>query len=697
MAQNLQPETGDETVDPKDGAPMRSAPPGGVRRLWRRYQGLTLGARLGFGFAAAFIAVVVAAAAGLAFMQAVLLGMENFSRRADLTAAAAELEIGLSNLEIAVRDHLAEGDGDSYADAARQRETMIGKIKLLLEAARKDDAKGEDAKAAAAAQAALDTYWNGFERIVALKAQRAEITEQELPRLSAALQGPLERLKNVGGVDSAAIVAEAAAKAAAAQDMGLRFTERHDMMDGQRAQNAFNAARDRLVELNRYRWSSGTVENMAEAAAALDALEKTLDRLDGLAVQQDAIRADALAPYAAAIVERARELRGSAEREVKRLRVGLAERATDYAQIALWAAGAVLLLGGLTAAAAHWSVVRPVRAAARALTALQDDSAAALAVPDFSVDDDRRDEAAELMRATAAVRGDAARLRRSLSQAEAERDQLAAQLRQVSSVNAAKSDFLVNMSHLLHGPLNDMTAQAQNLMSELHRNGLVDCANDAETLQWTAERLTGRLDALMDYARIEAGRGELCLQDFDVARLVVETRERAAAQADLHGLTLTASSADDVGGMHSDFAKVRQALLNLLENACLHSGGAVVRLAAERAARDGRSWVVFTVADDGAGIPVDRAAAMFRPFVRGTAANGKSAGLGLSLTAHYAAMLGGELEVTTAPGRGLRIALLLPAVFAAEDETRPLRARIGAPGERLGPPQLLLSDAPGNG
>ncbi|HRQ81428.1 MAG TPA: HAMP domain-containing sensor histidine kinase, partial [Azospirillaceae bacterium] len=276
-------------------------------------------------------------------------------------------------------------------------------------------------------------------------------------------------------------------------------------------------------------------------------------------------------------------------------------------------------------------------------------------------------------------------------QTSAERDRLAAEARRLAAENAAKSDFLVNLGQLLHGPLNDTAARAQALMSDLHMHGLTESANDAEALQWSAERLAGRLEALMDYARIEAGRGELCLQDFDVARLLVETRERMTAQADLHGLTLTAAPAADVGGMHSDFAKVRQALLNLADNACVHSRGATVTLSAERVTRDGRAWVVFSVTDDGVGFPATRAAELFRPFARGAAKSPeRGAGLGLTLAAHYVAMLGGELEVASAQGRGARFSLLLPAVFMPEDETRQLKARIGEPGGRLGAPLALL-------
>jgi signal transduction histidine kinase len=675
-----------------DAAPALAGPASGglIVRLRRRYEDLTLGRRLAVSFAVVLALVAALALAGLVFMQSVLLGVDGFSRRADLGAAAAELEIGMRSLEIAVRDHLAEGDGDSFDDAARHHDAMSLKLRVLSAAA-----TGEDVKSAALASQALEAYRKGFARIVEFKAERARLTEEDVPKLSAAARAPLEALKGVGGVDSAATVADVAARVAAGQEMALRFTERRDMMDGQRAQNEFAAARDRLLDLNRYSWMSGVVDNMAAAVAAIDALEKTLDRLDSLMVEQDAVRADVLTPNAAVVMERARALRLSGEREAERLRAGLGERAARFGLVALWVAGGVLLLGGLTVWLTARGVARPVRDAAQALAVLAQGRGEGGGEGEGSSTQDLGfgaggGETAELVRAVAAVRDNAGRMSQALNETTAERDRLAAEVRRLSAVNAAKSDFLVNLGQLLHGPLNDVAAQIQALMIEMHRHGLTEVANDAEAAQWSAERLTGQLDALMDYARIEAGRAELCLQDFDVARLLVEARERTLNVADLHGVSLTATAGMEVGGMHSDFAKVRQALLNLLDNACLHSQGSVVTLTAERQEIDGRGWVAFTVTDNGKGFKADRAMDLFMPFVRAAKTATGGAGLGLTLVAHYAAMLGGELEVASAQGRGARFALRLPAVHGAADEDRPLRLRIGEPGGVLGAPTALL-------
>lgn len=674
------------------GASRQSAP-NGMAKLRRRFADLKIGGRLALGFAASFALALGLGLAALLFMQAVLSGVDGFSRRSELTGAAAELDISLRRLEIAVRDQLAEGDVDSFEEASHHRDQMAARLETLAAAA----ATGGDRQSVAAAQTALAAYWDGFRRIVELKEAQANLTGAEIPRLTAAVQAGLERLKDVGGVDSATLVNDAALRIAGAVEMGLRFTQRNDMMDGQKSQAEFAAIRDSLEALNRYRWVSGTVEGLAAVKSGMDALEAALDRLDLLVVEQDALRADALTPNAAVVAERAQALRRSGEREAAELRGGLAARAGDFATVALWIGGAMLVLGlGVTVWAAR-SVSRPVRDVTQTLTAL---AAGRRDAPLPVVAAGRNDEIADLARAVAVMRDNADELGRALDETAAERDRLAAEVRRLAADNAAKSDFLVNLGQLLHGPLTGMAEQAQELMTSLHGHGLVDLANDLESMQWTGERLAGQLDALMDYAAIEAGRMELCLQDFDVARLAVEARERAMTAADLHGVTLTATTAAGVGGMHSDFAKVRQALLNLLDNACAHAGrdaagrdrgDGAVSLAVERVERDGRGWMAFTVTDNGPGFVPQQAAHLFRPFVKGARRGGEGAGLGLTLAAHYLALLGGELEIVSAPGRGARFTLLTPAVYAAGDEARALRVRLGEPGGPLGAPAPLTA------
>ena len=147
----------------------------GIMAEWRRrYRNLRLGGRLALSFAAVGAMVLLLAFVGWGFLQATLSGIDGFSRRAEIAAAAAELEIGLRNLEIAVRDHMAEGDADSFDEATRQRDGMAVHLARLAASA-----SGGDIRATQAATTALHVYWGGFERVVNLKADRAQLVEEE--------------------------------------------------------------------------------------------------------------------------------------------------------------------------------------------------------------------------------------------------------------------------------------------------------------------------------------------------------------------------------------------------------------------------------------------------------------------------------------------------------------------------------------
>ena len=80
---------------------------------------------------------------------------------------------------------------------------------------------------------------------------------------------------------------------------------------------------------------------------------------------------------------------------------------------------------------------------------------------------------------------------------------------------------------------------------------------------------------------------DVCLQDFDINRLLTEARERSMPAADLYGNALDLSAPGGLGQMHSDFTKVRQTLLNLLDNACKFTQDGTVTLSAEKVERDG--------------------------------------------------------------------------------------------------------------
>ncbi|MBP2294084.1 ATP-binding protein [Azospirillum rugosum] len=659
-----------------DSGDARAARP----NLLARLRDLPVGTRVGLGFGVAFALVVALALVGVASLYGVSRSVGGFSVYADASQAAADLDIGLRDLEVAVRDHLADGDGQSLQDARLRRDGVQDKITTLAGLV----GSPADRKAVDEARRALDAYWTGFERLVALRADRARVMDDALEPQVALIRQGLARLKDAGGVDSAALASDATVSVLLMQDHLSRFIDRRDDRDALRMRVELGAARNRLAEMNRYLWVPGTRQTIDEVEATLAGVGGALDRIEKALVEEDALRADTLAPNAAAIAAQAAEVRQRNDAGAAGLRGGLTAEAWRTVKIAAWVGLFVLAAGALLVWVITRSVGRPVGALADAVTALAA-GRTDVALPAAT----GKDEIAAMARAVDVLRANTVEMERLKREAAEMHGQALRDKERAETASQAKTNALVNVGHELHGPLSDIVTASQSLMGELHRLGAGELANDVEQIQWTGEQLVTLVDAILDYAKIEAGTMDVVLQDFDVNRLLVEVRERVMPAADLHGNEVLLRADPALGQMYSDFTKVRQALLNLLDNACKFTQGGTVTLSAERFERDGAQWLRYSVADTGTGFPTAQTGRLFQPFVQGgpagSTAKRRGAGLGLTLVGHYAAMLGGDIEVASEPGQGTRITLSLPAYYQPSDEERPLQVSTTAGGESKRP------------
>ncbi|WP_207455399.1 HAMP domain-containing sensor histidine kinase [Azospirillum sp. SYSU D00513] len=629
--------------------------------------------RAALGFGIAFALVLVLALAGLFSLSAIDREVGAFSAVADASHAAADVDIALRDLEVAVRDYMDAGDQGSLEETAERRATLEQRLAGLaaLVTAPADQASAE------AAGAALKEYWAAFERIVALRSERTRLTGAVVEPLVASIRDRLAKLKDAGGVDSAALAGDATISVLLMRDHLIRYVEARDPADSERMRVELDAARNRLAEMNRYLWVPGTRQLIDEVAAMLNEAVGVLDRVEELVVEEEVQRGDALSTGADAVSAKAAEIRRRTQALAGSLRRGLDAGTAGYGTLALWVGGLVLLTGLLAVWLLHRSVARPVKAMTRAITLLSQ-GRTAVDLPAVA----GTDEIAGLAHALAGLRDSNQETDRLRQEAQELHDRLRAEKKRLEVSDQAKSDFLVNMGQELHAPLNRIIHSSQTLMSELHRMGAGELANDAEMIQWTGEQLVTMVDSMLDYARIEAGGMDVCLQDFDVNRLLVEVRERALPQADLHGNSLSVKAPAGLGLMNTDFTKVRQALLNLLDNACKYTREGEVTLSAERVERDGLAQMRFTVADTGPGFPPGQTRQLFQPFVRGAAADGdggnggrsRGAGLGLTLVGHFTAMLGGLVEVSSDTGAGTRVTLTIPVRYDSAEVDRLLRS-----------------------
>ncbi len=245
--------------------------------------------------------------------------------------------------------------------------------------------------------------------------------------------------------------------------------------------------------------------------------------------------------------------------------------------------------------------------------------------------------------------------------AESERARAEAQ-----AASRAKSDFLAVMSHELRTPLNAIAGYAQLMELGLHGPVTPEQVAALDRIQRGQQHLLGLINAVLNYARLEAGHVEYAQADVPVGPALAEVAALIAPQAHTKGLTLSvAPCGPDPDGAplvaRADPEKVRQVLLNLLSNAVKFTrGGGTVTLGGGRTP-DGR--LALRVADTGRGIPADQLERVFQPFVQVDAPltrTQEGTGLGLAISRDLARGMGGDLTAESTVGVGSTFTLTLP-------------------------------------
>jgi signal transduction histidine kinase len=228
--------------------------------------------------------------------------------------------------------------------------------------------------------------------------------------------------------------------------------------------------------------------------------------------------------------------------------------------------------------------------------------------------------------------------------------------------NRAKSAFLAVMSHELRTPLNAIAGYVQLLDMGIH-GPVTDAQHEAlDRLARSQKHLLRLINDVLNLARIEAGRVEFVLEDVDVALLMADVTLMVEPQMMAKRLGLEVRVEPGTTA-RADREKVQQIVINLLSNALKFTPeGGSVRLDAGLVA--GPARVRLRVADTGIGIPPEKQASVFDPFVQvdmSRTRRSEGSGLGLAISRDLARGMGGDLEVESTVGEGSTFTLWLPA------------------------------------
>jgi signal transduction histidine kinase len=223
-----------------------------------------------------------------------------------------------------------------------------------------------------------------------------------------------------------------------------------------------------------------------------------------------------------------------------------------------------------------------------------------------------------------------------------------------------KSDFVSNVSHELRTPLALIRLYAETL--EMGRLSSQEKHQQYYSIiRKESERLSALINNILDFSRIEAGRKEYDFRETDIAELVRNTLESYRYQIEQHGFAFQESIADDLPPLRVDREAIARSLLNLVNNALKYSQ--IEKYLGVKLYRDNGS-VKLEVIDHGIGIPPGEQHKIFEKFYRvgdPLVHNTKGSGLGLSLVRHIVQAHGGEVSVESAPGKGSKFIIALPA------------------------------------
>lgn len=242
--------------------------------------------------------------------------------------------------------------------------------------------------------------------------------------------------------------------------------------------------------------------------------------------------------------------------------------------------------------------------------------------------------------------------------------ELLAARRDAETANSAKSQFLANMSHELRTPLNAIIGYSEMLYEEFADSGQDELVGDLEKIHGAGRHLLSLINDVLDLSKIEAGKMELSVEEFDVQETIDDIVATARPLVEKKGNTFALVLGDELGNMATDRTRTRQVLLNLLSNASKFTENGTITLGAERVENVTRTDdVVFRVQDSGIGMTPEQLDHVFEAFAQAEAStSGKygGTGLGLAISRRFCEMMGGDITVTSKAGEGSTFTVRLP-------------------------------------
>jgi signal transduction histidine kinase/HAMP domain-containing protein/ActR/RegA family two-component response regulator len=245
---------------------------------------------------------------------------------------------------------------------------------------------------------------------------------------------------------------------------------------------------------------------------------------------------------------------------------------------------------------------------------------------------------------------------------------------QLQLISKYKSEFLANMSHELRTPLNSLLILSKMLAENRDGNLTPEQVKFAHTVYSSGNDLLSLINEILDLSKVEAGKMPIDPRPFRVAEVKEYLEQTFRHVAEQKALTFEIKMGSNLPDtMFSDINRLQQILKNLLSNAFKFTSKGGVWLTIEAAGLDselGGRQIAFAVRDTGVGIPHDKQKLIFEAFQQADGTTSRKyggTGLGLTISREIARLLGGSIEVISAPEQGSTFTLALPARYVGAE------------------------------
>ncbi|MGH7831171.1 MAG: GAF domain-containing sensor histidine kinase [Candidatus Binatia bacterium] len=243
-------------------------------------------------------------------------------------------------------------------------------------------------------------------------------------------------------------------------------------------------------------------------------------------------------------------------------------------------------------------------------------------------------------------------------QAEAKQRQIIAE--QLAEANRLKSEYLTNTSHELRTPIATIMGYAHLLTDGICGPLADEQRNTLARLMENARGLLRLVDQVLDYSKLEKGQTGLFAQRQDLGPLLDQIRRELAPLEAGRPYKVQFDIQRDIPPIETDWGKLKNVLMNILDNAIKFTDRGEVRLSVAMRSRD---EISFLVSDTGVGIPKNQIPLIFEKFRQldgSMARRHEGAGLGLTISKNLVDLIGGKIEVESETGKGSTFTVIVP-------------------------------------